>query len=618
MRKSVFLFFTLLFTWSASAQINIDSLKTALADSPTDTATLNKQITFLETLSADNMEAVLILANWISEHALAKKEHKIYATAQLAIATLYHHMDNYGPAMQYYVAVQNYTEKHGLEELNLHALNNLANIYYLNNQYAKAEELYWKIIEGCKKLDIKRGLITSYGSLGTIYFANSKGDINEKKKGIRFMFMSSDISISINDTMQLIRSYSGIGKMYSELDMPDSAIYWINRSYDLMSATTQHTDGYVFHYYHKGMVLSADKKYQAAIESFLTGVDYTKKYKAKLWESSHYDGLANAYKALGNYKKALEYAEMHFHIEDSVINAINFAKAADEQNKYERETKDRQLLVQSAQLKVASERRSKLITLFIASLVVLGLLGVFSVVLMKNIRARKKAYAELQEKSIKIQEQAVELSKQARLIAKFQSQMNPHFVFNALHNIQGLVISNENKKATNQIQSLAQLMRKTFANAEKDDIPLEEEISYLQKYIDFERTAFDNKLEFDITTGKDVENVLIPPMMIQPFVENAIKHAQLNKVENPYIKVLIGIENNLLSISVKDNGAGMRKDPGSLDMLSHSMTVIKARIQLLFQQKNKTVNENLFTVKTVPELATGTMVKFYLPLNQAL
>ncbi|NOT49914.1 MAG: histidine kinase, partial [Chitinophagaceae bacterium] len=177
------------------------------------------------------------------------------------------------------------------------------------------------------------------------------------------------------------------------------------------------------------------------------------------------------------------------------------------------------------------------------------------------------------------------------------------------------VISNENQKATGQIQSLAQLMRKTFANAEKDDIPLEEEISYLRKYIDFEKNAFDNKIDFDITTGEKLENVLIPPMMIQPFVENAIKHAELKKVQNPYIKVLIDIEDNLLSISVKDNGTGIKRDNNNLNILSHSMSVIKARIQLLFQGKNEPAAENVFSVQTMPDIDAGTIVKFYLPLN---
>ena len=247
----------------------------------------------------------------------------------------------------------------------------------------------------------------------------------------------------------------------------------------------------------------------------------------------------------------------------------------------------------------------------------LALLGLLAFILYRNITAKKKAYTQLQYKSEQIKEQALQLSKQAKQIAQFQSQMNPHFVYNALHNIQGLVLIDEKNKANSQIQSLAQLMRKTFANADKDDIPLEEEINYLNKYIEFEKTAFGNNLNFEVTVTKDAEGTQIPPMMIQPFIENAIKHAELKKVQNPYIKVLIEIENNLLAINITDNGTGIKKDIAETDKLSHSLSVIKSRLDLLFKGRADVNNQPVFSVKTMPELAEGTIVKFYLPLNYA-
>jgi sensor histidine kinase YesM len=237
--------------------------------------------------------------------------------------------------------------------------------------------------------------------------------------------------------------------------------------------------------------------------------------------------------------------------------------------------------------------------------------------LFRNIRAKNKAYIQLEKVSTRLKEQALQLSKQAKLIAQFQSQMNPHFVYNALHNIQGLVLSQETQKANTQIQSLAQLMRKTFANAEKDDIPIEEEISYLQKYIEFEKNAFDNNLAFEIEVDTKAQNVLIPPMMIQPFVENSIKHAGLKKIINPYIKVLIEIENNLLAISIKDNGLGIKKNSIEPDKLSHSVSVIKSRLNLLFNGKADVASKPVFSIQTFPEIKEGTSVKFYLPLQFA-
>lgn len=243
----------------------------------------------------------------------------------------------------------------------------------------------------------------------------------------------------------------------------------------------------------------------------------------------------------------------------------------------------------------------------------LVLLGLLAFILFRNIISKKKAYVQLQSKSEQIKEQALELGKQAKQIAQFQSQMNPHFVYNALHNIQGLVLNVEVEKANTQIVSLAQLMRKTFANAEKDDISIEEEIAYLNKYVEFEKNAFENNLDFLIETNIDTRNALIPPMMIQPFIENAIKHAELKKISNPYIKVLIEIENNLLSINIKDNGKGI--EPKETDKLSHSISVIKSRLNLLFKGSDGIQQKPVFTIKSIPEISEGTMVQFYLPLN---
>ena len=245
----------------------------------------------------------------------------------------------------------------------------------------------------------------------------------------------------------------------------------------------------------------------------------------------------------------------------------------------------------------------------------LALLGLLAFGLIRNIVARKKAYVQLQDKSEQIKEQALELGKQAKQIAQFQSQMNPHFVYNALHNIQGLVLNEEPEKANAQIVSLAQLMRKTFANAEKDDISIEEEINYLNKYIEFENNAFENNLAFEVVAEGEARTALIPPMMIQPFVENAIKHAELKRITNPYIKVLIAVENNLLSINIKDNGKGIEQK--ETDKLSHSISVIKSRLNLLFKGRDDIQQKAVFTIKSIPEISEGTMVQFYLPLNYA-
>jgi hypothetical protein len=372
---------------------------------------------------------------------------------------------------------------------------------------------------------------------------------------------------------------------------------------------------YMTYYYRRGNMYYKKKMYPQSLNDYSKAISYAQKYKSYSTEIKVSRSLAQLYSETGDFKNAWHYLKLKKAYDDSVLTSANFAKASDFQNKYEREKKDYQILKLNKENDIAAVKKKQLTAFLITAMAGLAILGLLTIKLFQNIRARKKAYAELEEKSIQIQEQALQLSKQAKLIAQFQSQMNPHFVYNALHNIQGLVLSQENEKANTQIVSLAQLMRKTFANAEKNDIPVEEEVSYLQKYIEFEKSAFGSPLDFNIEVGKEAENVLIPPMMIQPFVENSIKHAGLQKIENAYIKVLIEIENNLLAISVKDNGKGIKEKNGEDDKLSHSVSVIKSRLNLLFNGNADVNNNPVFSIRTIPEITEGTAVKFYLPLN---
>ena len=487
-------------------------------------------------------------------------------------------------------------------------------MYKQNHQYTKAFAYQQKALEASKKNNYKKGLALAYYNLGAIVHDSSDAKPRNNDAVIAYMQQAINNAQSARDTILELQFCSVIAGMYSEVNKYDSAFLYFKKAGELIKETGTE-EYFATHYLFLGLNYASTKNYKEAINDFEKGISYAKKFHKPIMEYNYYTALADAYDSLRDYKNAYLYKTKYVTLHDSLLDKEKFEMATTIENKYQQVKKDNEILKLNRDKEIAAVKRKQLIAFLFASLAGLAILAILSFLLLKNIKARKKAYAQLQEKSIQIQEQALELSKQAKLIAQFQSQMNPHFVFNALHNIQGLVMSKENEKATSQIQSLAQLMRKTFANAEKDDIPLREEISYLQKYIDFEMNSFDKQLHFEVKVGDQAEDAMIPPMMIQPFVENAIKHARLKTVQNPYIKVLIEIENNLLQISVKDNGVGIRKEETRLDNLSHSMSVIKSRIELLFQEKNKPVNENLFSIKTVPDIDTGTLVRFYLPLN---
>lgn len=143
-------------------------------------------------------------------------------------------------------------------------------------------------------------------------------------------------------------------------------------------------------------------------------------------------------------------------------------------------------------------------------------------------------------------------------IAAIRSQMNPHFMFNALNTIQEFIVTNQQEIASDYLADFADLMRKYLSQSQKDEISLSEEIETLEIYLRLENLRFDGNLVYTIEneTVNDGQMVHLPIMLIQPFVENSIKHGLLHKRGVKVLKILFKREGNALLCIVEDNGIG--------------------------------------------------------------
>jgi len=177
-----------------------------------------------------------------------------------------------------------------------------------------------------------------------------------------------------------------------------------------------------------------------------------------------------------------------------------------------------------------------------------------------RIRAiRKKEAAKRQE--LEMQNHVLELEQKA-----LQLQMNPHFIFNALNSIQSLVAAKENLTARSQIHKFAALMRSILSNSRKEKITLKEEINTLEKYLHMEQFCQPVPFDFEIHSpdNMDAEEIELPPMLLQPFVENAVIHGishLQNKTGKLVVRFSIKKEKNvnLLQCQIRDNGVGRKR-----------------------------------------------------------
>ncbi len=145
-------------------------------------------------------------------------------------------------------------------------------------------------------------------------------------------------------------------------------------------------------------------------------------------------------------------------------------------------------------------------------------------------------------------------------IKSVQAQMNPHFVFNVLSSIQSFMLDNDMDSTLDYLNEFSLLIRKTIENISKEMIPLSEEIDYLRSYVRLENLRLGNSVYTCFNIGKELKsgNYKIPPMIVQPFVENAFKHGLAAKKGKKILYLGFHIKNNALYINISDNGAGIK------------------------------------------------------------
>ncbi|MBL0331336.1 MAG: histidine kinase [Chlorobi bacterium] len=240
-------------------------------------------------------------------------------------------------------------------------------------------------------------------------------------------------------------------------------------------------------------------------------------------------------------------------------------------------------------------------------LVVFSLASLFYYLRLKNIRQKK---VEAESRALQSELQALRL------------QMNPHFIFNSLNSIQSYITDNKQELASEYLALFARLIRKILDNSRKQAIPIAKEIETLEIYLTLERVRFDNQFDykFDIDPNVDVHWLTIPPMLIQPYIENSIKHGLRPKSSGGTI--IIGMkmidEINMLCW-IQDNGIGRKKalELKNQRLTSHksiAMEATKDRLEILNSLRKQKVSVKVIDLYNNNE-ALGTKVELIIPIE---
>jgi len=226
---------------------------------------------------------------------------------------------------------------------------------------------------------------------------------------------------------------------------------------------------------------------------------------------------------------------------------------------------------------------------------------------------RKRRMARFDKEAAQLETQAL------------RSQMNPHFIFNALNSINAYVQKNEPDKAASFLSRFARLMRLVLENSRQSEVPLKDDLDALDAYLHLERARSGEKFDYRIEVAGDLdpEDVMVPPLVAQPFVENAIWHGMSGKTEKGMIKLSVSRKGDQLLFAIEDDGVGRsspkrmasmgEQDPHDAPTKKTSLgtAITKARLDLVRQQKGKAAGFRYV------DLEQGTRVELTLPFSTA-
>ncbi len=308
-------------------------------------------------------------------------------------------------------------------------------------------------------------------------------------------------------------------------------------------------------------ILYANKEYEKSIKVIEQALNLNQTFNILKHELELNEVLYKSFYQMGDKGKAYNTLLKYNNLKDSLNSIEQSLKVKEIEEKYELVKKEKALALANQQKQFFKKQRW-----FFAG--VAALLGLFALLLIRQ--RNKKKVKELQAEMAEVQ------------LASLKSQMNPHFMFNSINSIKGLIINEAAEAAADQLTRFSKLMRSTLVYSAEKEISLKEEIQFLELYSELERFKGRHPIEiqFDIEASIQVDQVKIIPFLIQPFVENAFKHAFHNMDDRlPILKISFTLDPQYLIVSIEDNGSGI-KDENASAHNSRGTALVEKRLEL--------------------------------------
>lgn len=320
------------------------------------------------------------------------------------------------------------------------------------------------------------------------------------------------------------------------------------------------------------------------------------------------------------YKYHLLYSAMN----DSIARDVQLRNMAVDEMKVEDLQKESKISLLNKEKKI-QEQQKQLLFLGLAGLVIISiiLLRYISLKRHNEIDKRKQTEKEFQIQQINIEKTKAELQQQATELEMqaLRAQMNPHFIFNSLNSINRFILQNNKIQASGFLTKFSKLVRLILQNSQAPLISLESELESLELYLSLEALRFNYHFDYKISVQKemDISALQVPPLILQPYVENSIWHGLMHKEEKGQLNVELSEENDELYFKITDNGIGREKAAAMASKTatkhkSMGLRITAQRIAILQNSETLTSPVTINDLVNADGSAAGTEVVIKMPV----
>jgi len=468
-------------------------------------------------------------------------------------------------------------------------MNTIGATLVVQKDYERAMKYFQMSLEIARQRKDQRTLAYNFGNIGEIYLVKNQPD-----SAMHYFQLSRDWLVELNSDTGMGVAEHLIGQAYFELKEYEKA----KKRFEL--ALTYHKNDNKQRYQslcncYLGKIATAQHNYKAAfgfLDLAKTQAQETNSLK-NLVEA--FDSYAELYKQQNQWEKAYEAKMQSFIYSEKILNEKNNSSIHALEIGFETKEKEQRIELLSTENRLKTQRlRVGIILLSVLLIVIVWILYILQI---------RKKQAKLVQNDL--QQQVL------------RSQMNPHFIFNVLGSIQNFMLGNDSKKAAGYLSKFASLTRSTLEYSSEDSIALSDEIAMLRNYMELEQMRKPGIFEFEINYDEELESdfIQVPPMMIQPFIENAIKHGFKNIDYVGKLRLSFTDKSEYIVVVIQDNGIGIQyENQINKQHRSMAMEIFEKRRKLIQHKFNKDFKFEVSNLKELDFSFSGVKVTLKIPV----